>query len=247
MLTRIAIVSALLVWRAAAGQPPAVMADMTVSPRVAVEWRDSKGELVRLEGERGYRSLADKTELGRNIECFVAMGGTRLEKGCGDPHGAIVKVGLVKKDPLRPFFDDIPIGGVVTITLDRIRMNQAVEPRPRTGLLYERYALNDLTACGLDGSARILIVTADPEDRIRAKVQAGSALLGGLDGAPGHGRIAANVEADGSVTMTVSFPYPLLRHIKEPNLRTKPGAFFEPEQFHVEMELVATAAKEAGR
>lgn len=236
---------ALVVGAVAAGvalgqEPKSLMADTGRTPRVTVSWPTQDGQTVKLEGERDYRSAADASALGKNVTCYVALGGTRLDKGFGDPHGAILRVGLYKKDAKELFFEGIAEGGEVVITLDHVWMNQPVEARPATGLMHERYMLGDLTACGLDGNARNLIVTADPEDPIKARVQLESARFGGLDGVgPEHGRVEAKVEKDGSVTMTVRFPYPLLRHVKDPYLRTKPGAFFEPQHFHVEMEVVA--------
>ncbi len=224
-------------------QPPAlVMADTTRTPRVTVQWETADGKTVKLEGDRDYKSPGDKTPLGKNIECYVALGGTRMDKGNADPHGATLRVGLYKKDAKELFFEDIKEGGQVTITLDHVWMNQPVEPRVKTGLMHERYMLSDLEACGLDANSRNLIVTVDPEDPLKKLVQEGSGKFGGLDGVgPEHGKAGARVEADGSLTIVFTFPYPLLRHTKDPYLRTKPGAFFEPQHFHVEMEVVAKA------
>src|SRR5262245_10679289 len=108
-------------------EPPLLLADTTRWPRVTVAWEPEEGKQVKLGGERGYKSPADKAPLGKNIECYVALGGTRLDKGCGDPHGAILRVGLYKVDPNQLFFEGIKEGGWVTITLDRVYMNQPVE------------------------------------------------------------------------------------------------------------------------
>ncbi len=221
------------------------MADTASTPRVVVGWPTGAGAEVKLEGERGYKSPADKSLLGRNVECYVAMGGTRLDKGFGDPHGAIVRVGLYKKDARLPFFEDIAEGGSITIRIDHVRMNQAVEAHTTSALMHERYSLTDLTSCGLDANARNLIITADPQDPIRARIQTESVRPGGLDGGPEHGKATATIEPDGSATITYTIPYALLRHIRDPNLRTKPGAFFEPQHFHVEMELVAAVQRPA--
>jgi len=220
--------------------PGILMADATRTPHVTVEWETGDGKTVKLEGDRDYKSPGDKTPLGKNIECYVALGGTRMEKGNGDPHGALLRVGLYKRDAKELFFEGIKEDGRVTIRMDHVWMNQPVEARAKTGLMHERYMLSDLEACGLDANSRNLIVTVDPEDPLKKLVQEGSGRFGGLDGVgPEHGKVEAKVEVDGSVTMTVSFPYPLLRHVKDPNLRTKPGAFFEPQHFHVEVEVVA--------
>src|SRR6185295_4914778 len=97
-----------------AADPPLLLADTSRWPRVTVEWETTDGKTVKLEGERGYKSPADKSPLGKNVDCYVALGGTRLDKGCGDPHGAILRVGLYKSDTKQLFFDGIREGGQIT-------------------------------------------------------------------------------------------------------------------------------------
>ena len=131
---------------------------------------------------------------------------------------------------------------MITVRLDHVWMNQPVVVRPQSVLMQERYLLGDLASCGLDGSARTLVVTVDPKDPVLGSVKPENARPGGLDGGPEHGSVETKVEADGSVMLEVKFPYPMLRHVKDPNLRVKPGAFFEPQYFHVEVEMVAKGA-----
>ena len=222
-----------------------LLADTTRTPHVMVMWETAGGERIKLEGDREFRSPGDKTLLGKNIECYAALGGTRMEKGNGDPHGALLRVGLYKKDTGKLFFEDIKEGSSVTIRLEHVWMNQPVEPHAKTGLMHERYMLSDLQSCGLDGNSRNLVVTADPDDPLKKIVKEGSGRFGALDGGPGHGSVIAAVQPDGSVTVEYTIPYPLLRHLKDPNLREKPGTFFEPQHFHVEVEVVAKPAAES--
>jgi hypothetical protein len=172
---------------------------------------------------------------------YVALGGTRLDRGRGHPDGASVRCGLYKRDPKKPFFRDIKDGSSITITLSGIRMNQAVRPNERTGLMHLKYMMSDLDACGIDSTGRNLFVSVDPEDPLKESVTSGSGRFGWLDGAEGHGSAKAEVLGDGSVTLTFSVPYALLRHTRDPEQRTAPGTFFEPQHFHVEMELMPAA------
>lgn len=226
----------------ALAQPSILLADDARPAHVAVSWTTQDGKTISLEGDRGYKSAAQKTPLGHNVECYVALGGTRLNKGLGHPDGAGVLVGLYKLDAKKPFFADIAENATITMKLDHVFMNQPVVPRPQTVLMHLRYMMEDLQACGLSGNARNLFNTADPEDPIKDRTLGASARLGCLDGkGDDHGSVDAKTEADGSVTLTIKFPYPLLRHTEDPYKRTKPGGFFEPNHFHIEIELLPKA------
>lgn len=231
--------------RPASAQTPLLLADDTKQPHVTISWPTKDGKTVTLEGDRPYRSPGDKAPIGKNVECYVALGGTRLDRGQANGKGAIVRVGLYKIDTAKPFFEDIAGDGVVTIKLDRVFMNQPASPRPKTGMMHLRYMLDDLKACGLDAKARNLFVTVDPQDAIQKGVAPDSGRFGALDGrGTDHGSFAASVEADGSTSMVLKFPYSILRHTKDPNQRTQPGTFFEPQHFHAEMELLPKAMAE---
>ncbi len=229
----------------AKAQTELLLADTTRRPRVTVSWPTSKGQTTTLQGDRGYESPGQKSLLGKNVEAYVALGGTRLDKGAGHPRGAVVRVGLYKLDAKKLFFDDIAETGIVTIKLEGIFMNQPAVPRPKTGLMHLKYILNDLQDCGLDGNDRNLLITVEPDDPVKAVTLADSGRWGGLDGkGDQHGSLTAAVQPDGSVSMVCTFPYPVLRHLKDPYQRSKPGAFFEPQHFHIEIELLPTAVAE---
>jgi hypothetical protein len=216
-----------------------LLADDAKRPRVEVSWTTASNEAVKLTGELSWRSPAARVSLGKNVLAYAALGGSRLDKGLGHPLGAIVRVGLYKADSARLFFEDIAEGSRVRIRVSGIAMDHAAFPRERTGLMHLKYSLSDLTSCGLDGNARNLFNSVDRDDPIGQTVQADSARWGVLDGkGEDHGMFIGRVEDDGSVTLECEFPYPLLRHIKDPYQRSKPGAFFEPNHFHLEMELL---------
>jgi hypothetical protein len=219
--------------------PKLLLADDSHPPRVTVSWPARGGETVTLEGERPYRSPGDKTLLGKNIECYASLGGTRVDKGCGHPDGAVIRVGLYKVDARRPFFESMADGGTLTIRLEGVFMNQPAVPRPKTGFMHLRYMMSDLANCGISPDGRNLYITASPEDRVLKIVAKDSARPGALDGGGAdHGSVIAEQNADGSSTITFHVPYALLRHLKDPSQRVAPGGFFEPQHFHCEIEFL---------
>jgi hypothetical protein len=222
-----------------ASKPAAILlADTAKKPRVKVSWTSSGGDNVQLEGERGYRSPADKARLGKNIDCYVALGGTRLDKGGGHPDGAVVRVGLYKADASKPFFEDLADSGAIIIRLEGVRMNQPAGPHCGTGLMHVRYSLDDLASCGISPEGRNLYITESKDDRVLKLVAADSARPGALDGGAGHGSVAVERHDDGTLSLEFKVPYALLRHVKDPSRREVPGGFFEPQHFHCEFELL---------
>lgn len=229
----------------ASAQTTILMADEAKVPHVTVSWPTADGKAVKLEGDRGYKSSAQKTPLGKNLECYVAIGGTRQSKGVTHPDSSGVLVGLYKIDPKKPLFEGISDNAIITISLEHVVMNRPAVPRPKTAMMHLRYMLEDLTACGLSSNARNLFNLADPEDELKDRTNGGSSRPGALDGkGPDHGSVESKVEADGSISFTFKFPYALLRHIEDPYKRSNPGGFFEPNHFHVEMEVMDKAAAE---
>ncbi len=243
-------------WAAPAGQPGdpppkapdlpyILLANTDKLPRVTVSWPTEDGPAISITGDRPYRSPLDREGMGRNISTYVALGGYRLERGAGNPKGAILRVGLYKIDIGKPFFDDIAHGSSITVTLAGVHMNQPVVPRPKTTVMHLKYTADDLTACGLGGQASSLFCTADPDDTLRGRITPDNGRLGSLDGGPDHGHVTLTTLEDGSVTMTAEIPYALLRHIKDPWLRSVPGTFLEPTHFHLEFEVLPTAVAAA--
>lgn len=238
----------LAIWAIAAptvAQTSILLADDSRPARVTVSWPTRDQKTVTHTGDRPYQSSAQKKPFAPNIDVYIGLGGTRLGKGLADPKGATLLVGLYKQEAKKPFFQDIADNASITITLDKVFMNQPASPRDQTAMMHLRYMPEDLKACGLSGDARNLFNTRDPKDPIIEKATGNSVRAGCLDGKdPSHGSVLTKVEPDGSLTLTLTFPYPLLRHTQDPYQRTNPGGFFEPNHFHFEIELLpATPAK----
>ena len=98
-----------------AGSGPLLLADGTSVPHVRIAWTEGDGSRVEYSLDVPLTSTSDRTVLGRNLEVFVALGGSRLERGAGHPDGAIVRVGLFKTDRDLLFFEDIANGSSVEI------------------------------------------------------------------------------------------------------------------------------------
>lgn len=235
----VAIWAILLSARTASAQHDILLADDLKVPKVTISWTQRGGETASYTGERRYQSSGQKRELGPNIDVYVGLGGTRLDRGQADRRGAVVQVGLYKRDPSKPFFQDIANGSSITITLDRVVMNKPATPMSQTSLVHMRYMLADLQACGLGGEARNLILTLDKQDPVLATYNELSARPGSLDGSmPESGKVESKIGPDGAVSVTLTLPYALLRHTQDPYQRTTPGGFFEPNHFHFEIELM---------
>jgi hypothetical protein len=251
MVARVIVPILLSLLASAAGPPALLLADDSKEPRVSVVWPTRGGGEIRLEGTLPYRSAGRQQRLGRNLDVYVALGGTRLERGLGHPDGATIRVGFSKREARRLLFDDLGDEAQITVVVDGIFMNQGVLPRLRTGLMHVQYATADLLSCGLGDEARNLYNTADAADPLLAGIppenaRAGILVIGG-GGGERQGAISAEVLEDGSVRVMWVFPYALLKHIQDPYLRTNPGGFFEPQHFHLEIELLAeSSTDEAG-
>jgi hypothetical protein len=218
-----------------------LLADEDRTPHVRISWPTADGSTVTLEADRPWASPGLQQEMSaqENVASYAGLGGTRLDRGGSHPAGAILRVGFYKVDTSKPFFKNIADGGTITITLSNAGFNQPVTARPRTILQHLKYMKSDIDACGLGVDALDQFNTYNPKDTLNGNITALNMRPGALDGHdPSQGTASATVEDDGTVTMTVAFPYPLLRHIRDPWLRTTPGSFFEPNHFHIECEVV---------
>lgn len=233
----------LAVGLAGADDPPILLADDACVPRVTVSWPVRGGEPAAHAGDRKYQSPGQKSPLAPNLECYVALGGVRLDKAAAHPDGAVVRVGLYKIDAKKPLFENLGDDAVVTIKVENLRMSRAAHATPETGLMHLRYMLDDLAACGISADGRNQFITVSPKDRVLGSVQAESARAGALDGAgAGHGSVTVERGPSGTSTVTFRFPYALLRHLKDPSHRTAPSGFFEPQHFHCEIEFMPDPA-----
>lgn len=227
-------------------EPPVILlANTDHLPHVTVSWPTRDGKTIVLEGDRPYQSPGQKQSMGGNMSSYVALGGSRLERGAGHPKGAIVRVGLYKEDPAKPLFENLADEPSITIRLTNVHMNMPATPRPESLVMHLRYSTDDLVACGLGGAAVFLYLTADPKDTLLGKITEDNGRLGALDGsAPDRGRATFRKEPDGSVSMEAVIPYGLLRHVKDPWRRAIPGTFLEPVHCHLEFEMLPDAVYE---
>lgn len=232
-----------------AGSGPLLLADGTSVPHVRIAWTEGDGSRVEYSLDVPLTSTADRTVLGRNLEVFVALGGSRLERGAGHPDGAIVRVGLFKTDRDLMFFEDIANGSSVEIELRNVRFNQDVTPDPETLLQRLRYRVDDVEACGLTIDQTEMFNLASDHDDMGGSILPSQTRYSSLviESATGDGEAAQRdgaarsaiwVEDDGSVSMDLVLPYRLLRHKGDPWALEVPGTFFEPFHFDVEFQVL---------
>ncbi|MFG0241452.1 MAG: hypothetical protein ACF8R9_01570 [Phycisphaerales bacterium JB054] len=232
-----------------AGSGPLLLADGTSVPHVRIAWTEGDGSRVEYSLDVPLTSTADRTVLGRNLEVFVALGGSRLERGAGHPDGAIVRVGLFKTDRDLMFFEDIANGSSVEIELRNVRFNQDVTPDPETLLQRLRYRVDDVEACGLTIDQTEMFNLASDHDDMGGSILPSQTRYSSLviESATGDGETAQRdgaarsaiwVEDDGSVSMDLVLPYRLLRHKGDPWALEVPGTFFEPFHFDVEFQVL---------
>lgn len=234
----VAAVAGLAAFTSACQDPMFLVDDSKQLPHVVISWPTRDGDQVKLVCDRPYRSPNEREFLDRNLECFVALGGTRLDRGIGHPRGAILRVGFYKKDTTKPMFDDIADGAMIDVTLSKVFFTDAPAPRLQTALQHVKFMAADLVSCGLGGEAVDQFNTVSLTDTLYGKITPSNGRMGGLDGEAGHGKIDFTVEPDGSVTLHAKLPYGQLRHVKDPWKRSAPGTFTEPQHFHVEVEVL---------
>lgn len=219
---------------AAPERPALLLVDTSTLTHVEISWTTDDGQQVTIDGNRRFLGPSDSEPLGENIDCYVALGGSRLEKGAGHPQGAIVRVGIYKNDQDKPLFRGIKPGTDFTIRLDNVRFNQPVLPNPGTGVQHLKYYLADLKSCGLGFADMNQYNTESPTDLLNGRVNPGvDTRLGSLEGT-----ITTWRDDDGAIAMEATIPYALLRHMRDPWELTTPGTFFEPQHFHLEFEVL---------
>lgn len=222
---------------------PMLLADDSALPHLRVAWTRGDGARVEHEIDLSLTSTDDRTPLGDNLEAFVALGGSRLERGAGHPDGAIVRVGFYKIDRDLLFFDDIANGSSVEIELRNVKFNQDVTPDPATLLQRMRYRVDDVVACGLTIDQSEMFNLASEEDDLGGSILPTQARFASIHIAPADGDgnepdAAVWVADDGTVSMRAVLPYRLLRHKGDPWALEVPGTFFEPFHFDVEFQVL---------
>ena len=214
--------------------------DASAEPRLTVSWTDKSGTEHRLEGARPYAVDAERTPLGENLTAYAAVGGTRLAKAAGHPRGAIVRCGFYKAENAKPFFGGVGTDTLITVEMRGVRFNQPVDAHAASIVQHLKYDRGEMQACGLPGDAREQFNLVSPDETLNNRIRPGvDARQGVLDGSgDSMGDASLIVEDDGSVTMRVSFRYPVLRNLRDPWKSDIPGTFLEPFHFHLEFEVL---------
>ncbi len=219
--------------------PRILLAETDSIPRVQIGWM-VQGVHRWHDGQRPYGPPIGGEKIAPNLNCYVSLGGTRIETGAGHPEGVVIRLGLTKIESSKPLFEKIDPKTDITMRVSGVRLNRPVKSHDNTGLIHLKFSLGDLESCSLPGTARNQYLMTDPDDTLGGRVSEGvNATPGGLDGQEGHGDINVLVSEDGMVAeMTVRVPYGMLRHLQDPWESDLPGTFFEPIHLHAEAELI---------
>lgn len=234
---------------AAVASGPILLADETAVPRVRLAWMEGDGTRVEYNLDLEWTSQEDRTVLGRNLEAFVALGGSRLEHGAGHPKGAIVRVGFFKTDRELLMFEDIANGSSVEVQLRNVKFNQPVTPDVSTLLQRLRYRVDDVVACGLTINQTEMFNMVSGSDDMGGSILPEQIRYRSLDSTgtgaqTGGARAAVWLEEDGTISMDAEIPYGLFRHKGDPWALEVPGTFFEPFHFDIEFEVLPRAVAE---
>tara|TARA_R110000744_G_scaffold126407_1_gene232728 strand:+ start:2676 stop:3581 length:906 start_codon:yes stop_codon:yes gene_type:complete len=228
--------------------PAILLADDSVHPTMTVRWTTNHGQR-EVTGPMTYGPPLGgeilqgdtKGEAG-NVRAYLALGGSRVDTGAGHPNGIVIRTGLTKVDSAKPFFEDIKAGGMIEIEIEGVKLNQPIKYHEGTGIMHLKYAIGDLLACSLPGTARNQYLLSDPKDTLGGRVVAGvNATPGALSGdSEWGGSFDVTVDEDDPTRMgfVVRVPFGLLRHLQDPWESTLPNTFFEPIHLHAEAELL---------
>jgi hypothetical protein len=222
-------------------RPTILLVEQDQHPRVTVAWT-SGGETKRFTMTMPYTAPVGGEQLGEsNVLVYATLGGTRIETGAGHPKGAVIRVGLTKAINSKAFFRGIDPYTEIEIEIEGVRFNQPVKYHKGTALMHLKYALTDLQACALPGTARNQYLLSDPRDTLGGRVERGvNATPGALDGGVSRGSVEVIVQPDDPtlVDYRVRVPFGMLRHLQDPWISELPGTFFEPIHLHAEAELI---------
>ncbi len=221
-------------------RPSILLIEEDQYPSVTVSWTVG-GQEQGFTGTMPFTAPIGGEPIGKNIKCYVTMGGTRIETGAGHPKGAVIRLGVTKIDNARAFFAGIDPHTSIEFTLTGVKFNQPVKYHQGTGMMHLKYALGDLAACELPATARNQYLLSDPDDTLGGRVVAGeNATPGALDGQANHGEFSIEIDPDDPtmVSMRLRVPFGMLRHLQDPWKSDLPGTFFEPIHMHAEAELI---------
>lgn len=228
-----------------------LLVDEQIHPSVLISWETNDGER-QLTGKLAYTApiggeLLDGAEDDENVLAYLTLGGTRVETGAGHPKGLVIRLGLTKRDNALPFFQDIKAGGFIEMHVSGVVVSEPVQYHEGTGMMHLKYALGDLLACSLPGTARNQYLLSDPKDTLGGRVVAGlnatPGALSGEDEQSGSFEFQFDEEEPNTLGFTVRIPYGLLRHLQDPWQSTLPNTFFEPIHLHAEAEVIPVWAE----
>ncbi len=223
-----------------------LLVDEQIHPSVLISWETNDGER-QLTGKLAYTApvggeLLDGAEDDENVLAYLTLGGTRVETGAGHPKGLVIRLGLTKRDNALPFFEDIKAGGFIEMHVSRVVVSEPVQYHEGTGMMHLKYAIGDLLACSLPGTARNQYLLSDPKDTLGGRVVAGlnatPGALSGEDEQSGSFEFQFDKDEPNTLGFTVRIPYGLLRHLQDPWQSTLPNTFFEPIHLHAEAEVI---------
>jgi len=231
-----------------------LLADDTIEPTMTVRWMTTEG-LREISASIIYgppkggvilqSSVTDQDQTKdakSNIRAYLALGGSRVDTGAGHPKGIVIRAGLTKVDSAKPFFAKIVPGSHVEIELQGVVLSEPIQYHQGTGIMHLKYAIGDLLACSLPGTARNQYLLSDPKDTLGGRVVAGvNATPGALEGITESGGsfdITVNPDDPTMMGYIVKVPYGYFRHLQDPWDSRLPGTFFEPIHLHAEAELI---------
>ncbi len=228
---------------------PILLVQSDHNPHISIKWTTAAGEMHHYEGDRAWGADADRTPIGANIAAYAAAGGLRLTNGAGHPKGSVIRFGFYKIDPDLSFFADIGAESMIVVEMKGVRFNQPARPIHRTVIQHLKFAREALVSCRIPSNAWSLYNTVDPMETLKGRARPDyDTRPGSLSGKkPTDGRVTTKVEDDGSITIRASFPYALLKHLRDPWQRAIPGTFLEPIHFHFEVEVLPEGVEEIAR
>lgn len=225
---------------------PLFLVDSEHHPHVAISWPCSDKSTTSLDADREYLSPNDKTPLGKNLSCYVALGGNRGDYGLGQPGAVDVRVGFYKTDKALPLFENLADDSSVTIVFSSLKFTQAAKALPDTMVQHLKFEdPNNVLGCA--GAPELLATwnTYDKDEDMAGRLTRRNGRKGVL-GEDNTSGASVKLESDeqGLITMTAVIPYALFKHADDPWLRTNPGDFVEPMHFHLEFEVLPKDAPE---
>jgi hypothetical protein len=217
------------------------LVDSEHHPHVLISWPCSDKSTAKLEGDREYLSPNDKTPLGKNLACYVALGGNRGDFGLGRPGAVDVRVGFYKADKTRPFFEKLAPDSSITVTFSSLKFTAPAKAIPETMVHHLKFEdPNNVLGCA--GAPELLGTwnTYNKDENMAGRLTARNGRKGVLgEGNKSGAKVSFESDDKGLVTMTAVIPYALFKHADDPWLRSNPGDFIEPVHFHLEFEVVA--------